>query len=168
MDSPPTQPAAEPLNYHAAARQGRQALDVWYVFLFVAEPKDLFQHSVGSLLYLIIFSFFSHHISWFPDMEASHFKVCFHLEAEYGERWGEGAARYFSIEADFLDEARVLLWNQEFSVLKFAQIYKQRLQVKKKVMMMMMMIMIIATMMTMIATMMATRIVYVPNPNVFS
>ena len=102
-------------------------------------------------------------------MEASHFKVCFHLEAEYGERWGEGAARYFSIEADFLDEARVLLWNQEFSVLKFAQIYKQRLQVKKKVMMMMMMmIMIIATMMTMIATMMATRIVYVPNPNVFS
>eukprot|EP00439_Symbiodinium_sp_Y106_P014809 s8456_g2.t1 len=41
-------PAAEPLNYHAAARQGRQA--------------------------------------------------------EYGERWGEGAARYFSIEADFLDE----------------------------------------------------------------
>eukprot|EP00434_Breviolum_minutum_P022067 symbB.v1.2.019482.t1/scaffold1594.1/size109923/4 len=48
MDSPPTQPAAEPLNYHAAARQGRQA--------------------------------------------------------EYGERWGEGAARYFSIEADFLDE----------------------------------------------------------------
>ena len=26
-------------------------------------------------------------------------------KAEYGERWGEGAARYFSIEADFLDEA---------------------------------------------------------------
>ena len=41
---------------------------------------------------------------------SSHFKVCFHLEAEYGERWGEGAARYFSIEADFLDEARVLMW----------------------------------------------------------
>lgn len=54
MDSPasvqavPVPPAAEPLNYIAAARQGRQA--------------------------------------------------------EYGERWGEGAARYFSIEADFLDE----------------------------------------------------------------
>eukprot|EP00931_Biecheleriopsis_adriatica_P086685 TRINITY_DN61299_c0_g1_i1.p1 TRINITY_DN61299_c0_g1~~TRINITY_DN61299_c0_g1_i1.p1 ORF type:complete len:793 (+),score=180.63 TRINITY_DN61299_c0_g1_i1:143-2521(+) len=47
-DIPPVPAAAEPLNYHAAARQGRQA--------------------------------------------------------EYGERWGEGAARYFSIEADFLDE----------------------------------------------------------------
>eukprot|EP00913_Durusdinium_trenchii_P003338 g3090.t2 len=48
MDCPTVPSAAEPLNYHAAARQGRQA--------------------------------------------------------EYGERWGEGAARYFSIEADFLDE----------------------------------------------------------------
>ena len=77
-----------------------------YVFLFIAEPNDLSQHSVGYLLYSRFFLI----ISWFPDMEASHFNVCFHLEAEYGERWGEGAARYFSIEADFLDEARVLLW----------------------------------------------------------
>ena len=30
------------------------------------------------------------------------------FEAEYGERWGEGAARYFSIEADFLDEETAL------------------------------------------------------------
>jgi len=33
MDSPPTQPAAEPLNYHAAARQGRQALDMLCILI---------------------------------------------------------------------------------------------------------------------------------------
>jgi hypothetical protein len=28
----------------------------------------------------------------------------------YGEHWGEGAARCFSLEADILDEARIYPW----------------------------------------------------------
>ena len=77
MDSPV--PPAEPLNCIAAARQGRQAPESneWCL---------VFGKKLMNWIGLIV-----KHRGW---------------QAEYGERWGEGAARYFSIEADFLDEAR--------------------------------------------------------------